>query len=435
MLKLILTSLLHLVLLFPLLQSHPLFLSSPLLRQSTGLAGETCITTADCKSTLCIRDQDLECFGNQFNCFCAPTICDNKTECFPGENCNGTSKKICLSPNARNVQRQGNFTLGPCRNQQHCATGRDCYSIDAFAENIVQLCAPNVTTCACFPLNMETCTTVGSNEECVNGEICQEFSSTAKACLAPDFVQLPSMKADKQMGNLIQGENNGLTFDRCEHNIDCAGGRECLVPTSQQLKQCDGDKKCICVPLKINACKKAQDCVIEGENCLIVKDMSVCASKKLEIEIEDGNEMRSLIEGTVDIRRPQSLSSENDENEETKDDNGGICIAMKELRHLDRDDLVFKKDQHAHVLCDVFGSCATAGHIVEFDGVTMMMRSYCDIVKEGCERWRMKVNSPKLKWKRRIRSRSPRLEYTALAARYETNVEERILRVVSRFGL
>lgn len=427
----------YFLLFLPLLHSHPPPLQPyPLLRlQSTGLAGETCIKTTDCQGTKCVYNRRFECDGDHLNCVCDTSPCNSTTKCFPGEICDGTSNKVCLSTNARGNQREGNLTLGSCRNQQHCATGRDCFSIDAFAQNVVQLCAPNVTTCACFPLNMKTCTTVNSTEECEDGEICQEYSKTAKACLDPDFVPLPDSQTDDQMEDLVQEQSNGLTFDECKENLDCISGRKCLVPIEKQLKQCGLDnEKCICIPSEIRACENAQDCEIQGETCVILQDVSVCASEMVEEEIEDDNAsaMISLIEGTVEIREPEFSSAENVENQ---DADGKVCIAMKELEHLDKDDLVFEQGRHAHVLCDVFGSCATAGHIVEFDGVVMMMMSYCDVVEEGCKRWRMKVNSPRLRRKRRITSRSPGLKYTALAARYETSTEERLLRLAVRLGL
>lgn len=63
----------------------------------------------------------------------------------------------------------------------------------------------------------------------------------------------------------------------------------------------------------------------------------------------------------------------------------------------------------------------------------MMMRSYCR--KVACVEKRMYVNSMRYKKGLRVGSRTDGLLYTAFAARFETSVEESVLRGAVRVGL
>lgn len=108
------------------------------------------------------------------------------------------------------------------------------------------------------------------------------------------------------------------------------------------------------------------------------------------------------------------------------------CIAVDLLTHLSRNELVFRDHIRAAVLCDAGGSCATPGHMVQYDGVYMMMRSYCAILEGGCRETVKFVNSPHMMSGIRLPSNSAGLKFTALSARYETTVEERALSFLFR---
>lgn len=110
-----------------------------------------------------------------------------------------------------------------------------------------------------------------------------------------------------------------------------------------------------------------------------------------------------------------------------------VCIDANALKHLKSGDLVFKKHAWASVLCDSSGSCATRGHIVVYNGTSMMMKSYCLMV--GCNQSLKYVNSPRYRRGVRIKSKSEGLEFTAFAARYETLAEETVLSAAIRIGL
>lgn len=65
----------------------------------------------------------------------------------------------------------------------------------------------------------------------------------------------------------------------------------------------------------------------------------------------------------------------------------------------------------------------------------MMMSSYCEELGVECNVVATVVNSPRMKVGLRIKSRTDGLEFTALAARFESKVEEHVLRSVVRLGL
>lgn len=115
-----------------------------------------------------------------------------------------------------------------------------------------------------------------------------------------------------------------------------------------------------------------------------------------------------------------------------------VCIAVNALSHLDMKDLVFPKHFRATVLCDDKRNCATPGHIVVHDGVPMMMKTYCEGLRvksdgeEMCSRKVMFVNSPRMKYGQRIKSNKDGLEFTALAARFESKLEEHVMALVAR---
>ncbi|PXF41900.1 hypothetical protein BWQ96_08352 [Gracilariopsis chorda] len=109
------------------------------------------------------------------------------------------------------------------------------------------------------------------------------------------------------------------------------------------------------------------------------------------------------------------------------------CIAVQHLQHVPSEQLLFSTHVRARVLCDRHQNCATPGHVVQFDGRPMMMKSYCTLVT--CKPSVRLVNSPKYERRARIPSRSSRLVFTALAARFESDIEEKLLSIAVRIGL
>lgn len=110
------------------------------------------------------------------------------------------------------------------------------------------------------------------------------------------------------------------------------------------------------------------------------------------------------------------------------------CVDSRALSHFSKEELVFAEHRVARVLCDQNGSCATAGHMVMWEGAAMMMQTYCK-VEGGCREEQMLVNSPRMAVKLRVRSKTEGLQYTAFAARFATGTEEMFLRALVRVGL
>lgn len=140
-----------------------------------------------------------------------------------------------------------------------------------------------------------------------------------------------------------------------------------------------------------------------------------------------------------------------------QDDDNPICIAAHLLSHLPAHDLVFSRHRRAFVLCDGRHRCATPGHMVVYEPHgAMMMSTYCarHVARGACDKRVMLVNSPRMRRGVRVLSEdiahTPRkqrldgegegeetkeramLQFTALAARYGTRLEERALALVIR---
>lgn len=108
------------------------------------------------------------------------------------------------------------------------------------------------------------------------------------------------------------------------------------------------------------------------------------------------------------------------------------CVAVHHLVALPAEHLVFAHNVRAWVLCDMQGSCATPAHIVRWEGRTVTMRGYCHEV--ACTWGRTLVNSPRWRPGLRVGSHTNGLTFTALAARFETRMEEAALRFVVMLG-
>lgn len=110
-----------------------------------------------------------------------------------------------------------------------------------------------------------------------------------------------------------------------------------------------------------------------------------------------------------------------------------VCVEVGALSHLRPSELVYNRPRRAVVLCDKFGSCATPGHVIMWQGSAMLMHTYCKSHTE-CVRAIKHVNSPRMKRLVRIPSHTKGLLYTPLAARFVSRLEESLLRGLIRFG-
>lgn len=226
----------------------------------------------------------------------------------------------------------------------------------------------------------------------------------------------------------------GLTADECEDESDCSTERFGVqLPDADDigvgfygiefygdLVSCQNSSKpCRCIPQSTIACSTSDECD-PGERCIGF--------------------------GADDVNYGLCISCESTEfvldllPVETLDDGGSrcsdtVCVSVEFVSHLPADELVFKSHRRASVLCDANNSCATPGHLVEYNGIPMMMKTYCkEFANLGCSRRTMVVNSPRMKRGLRLLTNTPELKFTSMAAKHETFAEERALQVILNIG-
>lgn len=113
----------------------------------------------------------------------------------------------------------------------------------------------------------------------------------------------------------------------------------------------------------------------------------------------------------------------------------GKCVDAELLKEFAREELVFDDHVDTEVWCDLQGSCATAGHMVRWNGQPMMMKSYCQLGGVVCEKKVIQVNSPRFKRGLNVATKTDGLVFTAFAAKYETRGEEMFMAAAVRMGL
>lgn len=232
------------------------------------------------------------------------------------------------------------------------------------------------------------------------------WAGTPKATLLPKL----AWHAD-----LIQHRNftirSGLTYDLCSSDSDCKSPRECIDifgdPCSSPSAECN------CIPKSgYQDCTSSSDCV-SGEGCVTgIGGTASCAS----CDVVSNNE------GILSFVDDAETCS-------------AVCVSTIHLKHMKSSDLVFSEHRRAFVLCDSHGSCATPGHIVVYKSHAMTMRRYCKMMSEPCRQRVMLVNSPRMQYGLRVDSLTEGLEFTPLAAKYESTLEETVLKLLVHIGM
>ena len=174
---------------------------------------------------------------------------------------------------------------------------------------------------------------------------------------------------------------------------------------------------------------------MKGDICGFPQDSLYCLSDNIPIH---PNRCPSTIQPTPIAMQDLSTSTPDAEIVDSSPEPSpapasNVCVDAKALAHLDTNNLVFPQHPVSRVLCDHSGSCATPGHIVQYNGQAMMMSTYCEGV--GCVERMMEVNSPRYQRGMRVGSKTEGLEYTVFAARYGTRGEEAVLVAAVRVGL
>lgn len=275
------------------------------------------------------------------------------------------------------------------------------------------------------------------------------------------------------------GDNSRLNIEQCCFKEDCKGDRVCWFTRSRPDTICNGREGCKCSNVA-PPCRGDEDCDPDGEICWAPSPDNVrfcvarsgtcgsdptalngadccwdnvCKTGKCEMWAESGfTPCNNRAE--CHCSDPAKLKCDSDEDCDTGEvcrslfgrqaclsENStllavavNICIHSEALGGFPQSALKYNTHQLARVICDEWGSCATAGHIVRYRGKAMCMKSYCNLVG-GCAEKIVRVNSPNYRRGLTVESRTDGLVYTAFAARYATRWEEKILSVLVWFGL
>lgn len=357
----------------------------------------------------------------------------------------------------------------PCSSSKPCKDYRECAESPCDTSTCPSQCTWSML-CDC-------------TSDCYSGEICVSYTDSESTeqnnryCYSPFRVQnLPNI-------TIHSCDESGMTGDGCIDDSICKGGRKCVQGGRSEclggLRQCgldrpacgkDGISAFDCFCSGVSFCDCTNPCTDDGEVCCDTtwSNSSVCLSRegtkdisitkvKCGYTFEDefyepaSGQMQYAVGNPLQLA-PVSIPNEQQQaaftasptpNSSSGSGTGSnsdvvaastVCVDAKALEEAGVD-LVYKDHQRGSVLCDQNGSCATPGHLVSWNGRPMMMKRYCaDIVNVLCNRRVMWVNSIRFRRKVVVSSKTIGLEYTALAARYESSMEELMLRAVVRLG-
>lgn len=253
----------------------------------------------------------------------------------------------------------------------------------------------------------------------------------------------------------INSQSKEYAGEQCQTDSDCASSRQCWETTVDSLITCsssstlcacnysNGDRRCI----------TSANCLF-GDRCMntTLATYSFCLSCNFsELITERFPDSYSKVDLDVDTCKglvpdesnstntnmtnvPDGTNGNMSNGSTSSNDTSSVCIAVSSLGDLDSSLMVYPTHRQSHVLCDKFENCATPGHMVEFKGRPMMMKTYCELLGQ-CHRQIKFVNSIRMKRGFRLPSKSSDMQFTAHAARYETRLEEMILRKVIVYGI
>ncbi|CDF40909.1 unnamed protein product [Chondrus crispus] len=436
-----------------------LFRTSLPIANRMGLTGDTCTSTSECTDgRLCVDiANEVTCSSGE-GCICVPTdgaeSCTSSDDCSTaGEVCvQGNESTLCFSEEAVNAgdNEETSTTGGTGSGGGSGLTGDTCTSTSECADGRLCVDIANEVTCSsgegciCVPTDgAESCT---SSDDCSTaGEVCVQGNEST-LCFSEEAVNAGDNEETSTTGGTGSGGGSGLTGDTCTSTSECADGRLCVDIANEVT--CSSSEGCICVPTDgAESCTSSDDCSTAGEVCVQGNESTLCFSE--EAVNAGDNEETSTTGGTGSGGGVQETPTAGDGDSESEgsitnpdgldvppggnDDEDDVCIDVRALGHLSSNGLVFEKHAVSRVLCDENDSCATRGHMVVFRGHAMRMSTYCESV--GCKEAVMEVNSPRFKRGMRIESNTKGLEYTAFAARYDTQAEESLIRMAVRFGL
>lgn len=337
------------------------------------------------------------------------------------------------------------FTLDLCRNDEMCQGDRKCMTLSS---NLRNECPGPWEDCRCFPRDGKT-TPCNETQECEAGEICGTAPfAPSVVCMSASVHDTLGPRYSRQFGTRPPPfvENEGLSGVQCTFDKECQTPRRCTLPSDKTFGECAGRDGCICKQVFNVSCGKNEDCQ-EGELCFREKDSSVfpyCWERSVGLNNDELMPVEAVPTASTSAG-PGSTDSgseggENDSSDDENDASGSnepedVCIGEEHLKGIKAEDLVFRKSQRGSLLCDTHGSCATAGHMVEWKGTVMMMWTYCRLDNVQCVRRVGGVNSLRMKRQLRVASFTDGLMFTALAAKYQTRLEEVVLTTLLSVGM
>ncbi|CAN8063402.1 unnamed protein product [Agarophyton chilense] len=366
---------------------------------------------------------------------------------------------ILLSPPAAREDARG-LTGDPCFASLNCTGGRLCRGITG-AECSVQ---SDVPCGLCLPLIFKFCS---KHSQCDPGEVCARTAVDPSACLSSSIVSEENIKMgtplffsteddEKLLRCRASDENQididprpspasghevrpypsySLSFGNCSRSSDCLAESECIYgkfdfETGYECCAGRDRSECYCLPRKPEPCTNDFDCSEIGEFCMEAFGKPArCVSRDNSAILSEEWNMHAVGKNGEDTRTKTDETGQNS----TVSENS--CIGLHHLNEMSPGTLLYKTHRFARVLCDEQNSCATPGHIVKYNRISMMMSTYCDIGEVNCSAKIMKVNSPRYSVALEVLTLTEGLAFTAFSARHGTRYEELVLSGLIRIGL
>lgn len=388
---------------------------------------ESCSDDLDCVEGMYCTHPTSE-FGkcyNRKNCRCksfVPTVCQSDADCLDAEAC----------------------VIQPGSKQDPYCYSKTRLPVNPYLRQVSSKPSPTPTVLPTDGWTLDLCQ---NDSDCQQDykRICQHSTELYGSC---DGRELCVCRAQNKSDSV------------CKRSTDCSLGEVCVQLTDSDDKngECNSHKLVALeyfegVYVEVNGSKRrkirppspvptllatvsASISTIPSSSSSPIASSSVSASVSPSASSSPSPSSSAPLLSESGSSTPSAAASSDSSEAEVDPDQASpepICIDAEALVDMSSSQLVFKTARRASVLCDTKNSCATAGHMVTWQGHTMMMQTYCTL-HASCVRRVKSVNSPRMQRGLRVRSRTDGLHFTALAARYESKVEETVLRNVVSLG-
>lgn len=351
--------------------------------------------------------------------------------------------------------------FSPCRNDSYCSGSRECLTL-------VSRSAPGKCVdgfyCGCVPRG-EASWRCAPDGLCDVNETCMpmpDFFPPDRVCVDNSQVatlenqlQCTSDRDCLRLNQTCLKFFDGSGFCAAKLGPELSGVLAPGETVHSETEQASGDVEAAPLETPISSAIQVEDSVrIHPSPGLLFDDNEIdemlVASSDASSEMEiDTDQISSSAEHTTpddplnngnQQNTESGIGAETDESQfqlpqASEEPVDKSCIAVHHLKEeRSRNALLYNRDVLARVLCDENESCATPGHMVTYRKRAMMMRSYCKLVGKCTERY-LKVNGVKYERGKRVESRSAELSFSAFAARFESKLEELVLKTAVHMGL